>query len=438
MRDLCKEAKKIFLAALKSVDIERAVGRNMTIDGTTLLVGGSSFDLRSFREVLVISFGKASIKMGAAVEGVLGEYFTRGLLVSDRRHSLPVRSEVIIAGHPAPNAESLRAARRAIELVQSAGPNTLIIFLVSGGGSALLELPLDDEVTLEELHELNQLLVRCGASIGEINVIRKHLSRVKGGRLGRLAAHSTSVALLISDVNPGDLRSLASNPLMPDDSTKEAFFSVLERYGLRGRLPSAVSRLIDQGRVEDLPKIDEGRVPLMVLLLDNRDAVMAAARAAEGLGARVEVDFDNAEGPYRDVAEALMSRLLDLHRLHPSELCCVVSGGEVSCAAHGGGIGGRNQEFVLYCATRLAEMGFDCSTAVLSCGTDGIDGNSGAAGGVSCEWTTQKAKEQGLDVSPFFHSSDSHSFLKQVGGLVVTGPTGNNVRDIRVLLAGPR
>jgi glycerate-2-kinase len=310
-----------------------------------------------------------------------------------------------------------------------------MIFLISGGGSAMVEAPLWDDVTLEDLQKVNHILITCGANIGEINTIRKYLSRIKGGRLGALAA-APSVAIYVSDVNPGDLRSIASNPLLEDETSLEDFFSVLEKYNLAHRLPKSIAARIKQGELPQLPKVRLEPLPSL-LLLDNGDALKAAARAAKRRGFHPVIDWRFTEGHYQQIADALLGRLVELKRDLPDKPVCLISGGEASCPVRGDGIGGRNQEFVLYCAIRMFELGFSFPASVLSCGTDGIDGNSAAAGAVADQDTAQFAARMGLSPADYLKRNDSSSFFKCVGGLIVTGPTGNNVRDVRLLLTKP-
>jgi glycerate-2-kinase len=439
MRDLLEEASQIFLETLRGVEVSSVINQKVRLEDDILRVGDGRLDLAGYREIIVIGLGKASLKMGSAVESVLRHRFTRGLLVTDRRDDIDVRSEVLIGGHPIPNSGSIAAAHSVIDLLASCGGDSLVVFLLSGGGSALVEMPVGPEISLEDLQELNRVLIKCGANIWEINIVRKHLSAVKGGRLGWLARRSPAVALFLSDVNSGDLQSIASNPLLPDEATLAQFYEVIERYQLRDLLPLAIKSMIAGHRVPELPKNGhwtEG--PLVkLLLLQNSDAMACAADSARRHGFRVDIDGECAEGHYREVADSLIQKLLELHRRFPGEQVCLVSGGEVSCPVVGGGVGGRNQEFVLYSAARLAKLEGMLSAVVLSCGTDGTDGNSNAAGAVAHEGLSSAARARELEISPFIHGNDSHSFFKQAGGLIFTGPTGNNVRDLRIMLAQP-
>jgi glycerate-2-kinase len=311
----------------------------------------------------------------------------------------------------------------------------LIIFLISGGGSALVESPLFDEISLEDIKELNRTLTGCGASIREINTVRKHLSKVKGGRLGFLTKNSKCLAVYISDVNNGDIKSIASNPLLPDDLTLEEFYQIIEKYRLLENLPAVISNLVQRNRIPRLPQWsikDEGK-HRHIIIAENRDALGIIAEMADRQGYEVKVDLNIVEGDYRKLADELIKELNELRQSHGGRGVCLISGGEVSCPVSGRGTGGRNQEFVLYTASRMADAGLE-NAVVLSCGTDGIDGNSPAIGAVLSIDGVKLAGERKINLNNYFQTSDSHAFFLEFGGLVVTGPTGSNVRDIRIML----
>lgn len=436
MPDLKELATRVFLETLRAIEPGSKIKEKLRIDADTLHVGGERIALDHYREVVLIGMGKASMKMGAAVEALLGDRIKRGILVTNHEFNIDVRSDVVVAGHPLPDAESLRAGESIVELVRSCSADSLIIFLISGGGSSLVELPLSAEISLEDLRTTNQILISCGASIHEINVVRKNLSKIKGGRLGCLARKSKSVGLYVSDVNPGDIRSIASNPLLSEASAGDAFFDVIQRYKLIERLPDSVVRTIGQENLFRFAgEADAADANLLtVLLMDNSDALQAAAEVARKQGFQVEVAYDLIEGAYESVADESIKRLLNL-RSRAGGPVCVISGGEVSCPVRANGVGGRNQEFVLYSALRLAHLGIGETALVLSCGTDGIDGNSTAAGAVADGTTTVRAAQLGEVASKYISANDSYTFFKNIGGLVVTGPTGNNVRDVRILMA---
>ncbi len=436
MKDLEEEARSIFLQMLNRVDPAALIKERFTIKGDLLFIDQEPIRLSDYAEVILIGFGKASAGMGVVVEEKLKDRFTKGLLVTNRRPEVKVKSEIIVAGHPLPDSNSFIAGRKIIDTLQACGEQSLIIFLISGGGSALVESPLFDEITLEDIKELNRILISCGASIQEINTVRKHLSKIKGGRLGFLTKNSKCIALYISDVNNGDMKSIASNPLLPDDLTLEEFYQVIEKYGLLEKLPASIECLARNKRIPSLPKwfVRDERGHGYVILAENRDALRIIAEIADRLGYEVKINLNIVEGNYRKTADELIRELTGLCHAHSGRSVCLVSGGEVSCPVSGRGAGGRNQEFVLYTASRMAVSGLE-NSVVLSCGTDGIDGNSIATGAVLGAGGIKLAGKGNEDLNSYFQTSDSQAFFLEFGGLVVTGPTGSNVRDIRIMLA---
>jgi len=431
--DLKKIATQIFFETLKAIDLDRKIRRTVRLRGATLSIVEESIDLSRFDEVVLIGFGKASVRIGAALERVLRQHFSRGLLVSDRRHQINLKSRVITAGHPLPDERSLKAADEIIDLIQTCGERSLILFLISGGGSALIEKPAIGDWDLARLRELNNRLVTSGASINEINIVRKAVSAVKGGKLGRLA-HETGaryVGLYVSDVNEGDVNAIASNPILPERIPEARLRALVCQYGL--------DRWIDLDQVDfgaiDVPPEEGGSNVYTHVLLDNLNALDAAAKAARSMGFEVHVERSSFEEDYKKVAELLIERLVSKCKAADTRMLCQISGGEVRCKVTGNGIGGRNSEFVLYSATLFPKLTGVKSIAMLSCGTDGIDGNSFAGGAVADEATVAVAADHGLDANDYINRNDSHSFFQRLGGVVYSGPTGNNVRDLRILIA---
>jgi len=438
LSDLKDEARQIFLDTLSQIDLSAAIRRQVSLQGDQLTICGEEFDLRSLTKLLAIGFGKASIRMGREFEHLLGERITAGALVTN---AVPQgvslnRFKIIEGGHPIPNRGSLQAADEIISLLKSADEKTLVIFLVSGGGSALIEKPVDESISLEDIRELNRVLVTCGAVIREMNAVRKHLSAIKGGRLAALAYPARQVTLYVSDVNNDDISTIASDPTGPDETTLDEFYQVVERYDLLSKLPANIASLISSRQISETPKSDWKvfRNSSRYLLMGNSEALRVARRIAEERGFVVEIADDLVEGHYRGLSDELLSRLLALRDRHPQRRVCLLSGGEVICPVYGNGIGGRNQETVLYLAIKLAGISAVASAA-LSAGTDGIDGNSDAAGAVADNLTLKRAVELGLDADQYLKNNDSYNFFRQLGDLIITGPTGNNVRDLRIMLA---
>jgi glycerate-2-kinase len=434
MSDLSKAALAIFFSTLRAVDLPTLISQRVRRDGSLLWVDDNSYDLGSFAEVILIGIGKASLPMGYALETLLGADLTRGLLVSNRRDRLPLKSEVIVAGHPLPDANSLRAGRQAIEILSGCRRDSLVIFLISGGGSALFESLISDDISLEDLQQLNRTLVECGATIEEINAVRKHFSAVKGGRLRNYMNAEAGLAFLASDVNTGDYKTLASNPLFPEVNKPGIVEGIVERYGLADRMPrlydylhSCESSPTGRSATQGATNID------IYLLADNGDVMETASEHARGLGYAVEIDKSDVEEPYETAVARLIHKVGDLKRANPASGICLIAGGEVSCPVRGQGFGGRNQEFALHCALKLREAGL-LNSVVLSCGTDGIDGRSIAVGAIARADPDVAPEFDRARLGEIIQSNDTACWFSEYGGLIVTGPTGNNLRDLRVIL----
>lgn len=437
--DLREDAKRIFLHTLKAVSIEVRMKALLQVKDDKLWLNAEAVCLSDYDEILLIGFGKASLEMGKAIEALLEGRVKRGVLVTNQRGRYEGTSEVIVAGHPTPTQNSLLAAERILDLIKHSTERTLIIFLISGGGSSLVELPVQG-LTLEDLRQTNRALVNSGASISEINLVRKCLSQLKGGKLARIANGIKSIAIYLSDVNTDDLAALASGPLISEWGTTDDALKIIERYNLSEKLSPAVLEVIKENppvTIRESPAQANGEVASM-LLLDNRDAVATAALIAQQRSYQTEIIPGLIEGDYREIADILISHLVTLQGRFPTAPVCIISGGEAACPVTGGGIGGRNQEFVLYSAIKLSENSSDLEMAVLSCGTDGIDGISPATGAVADTHTVITARSLGVEAETYLRQNDSYSFWKQIGGLLLSGPSGNNVRDLRVLLAKPK
>jgi hydroxypyruvate reductase len=405
-----------------------------------LRAGRRRYRLDSFDRVFVIGAGKAGASMARAVESLLGGRITGGLVSVKYGHTGPLRRvELIECGHPVPDEAGVRGAERIAAMARQAGPRDLVICLISGGASALLPAPAPP-VTLAEKQETTRLLLACGATIHEINAVRKHLSELKGGQLARLAAPATVLALLLSDVIGDDLDVIGSGPTAPDSSTFASARAVLEKYGLLERVPKSVVERIERGmrgELEETPKPGDAlfRRVQNLIVGSNRLAADEAAREARKLGYRTAVLSTFIEGETRDVAlvhAAVAKEILASGRpLRPP--ACVISGGETTVTLRGSGLGGRNQEFVL--AAAIALSGYD-RVVVLSGGTDGTDGPTDAAGAVADGRTVARARRLGLEAARFLAENDSYHFFEPLGDLLKTGPTKTNVMDIRLLLVG--
>ncbi len=433
MSQLKEKAKAIWLQALQAVDVTSRVQEKIRTDGEMLIFGTEIIELTQYDEIVLIGMGKASLEMGAAVEAILEPYKLKGLVVTNRRQSKPIKSEIIVAGHPLPNQASMEAARKIIQLLQTTTSNSLVIFLISGGGSALVEMPADG-ISLEELQEANHILVNCGATIGEINLIRKVISKIKGGNLKQYIK-GKAFAIYLSDVKTDDLGSIASGPLIDAELSSWMMLQIIEKYDLFTRLPASITvHLRSQLSTEPNSSVIRTTIPHL-LLMDNLSIVQAAADIARKEGIVVEECVEQIDGNYRDVAGLLLEKLQNVVERFPGKLVGLISGGEVTCLVKGRGIGGRNIEFALYSAIQAANFPLNVEVAILSSGSDGIDGSSCAAGAIASSNDFQIAFPKGLDESLFLANNDTHSFLQQTGGLLFSGPTGNNIRDLRIMLA---
>jgi len=456
--DLGEIARDLFRNSLADCGIQRAFSEKIKshTDGASrryLLFGEDAVDLSRLKHIRVLAAGKAATPMLEALLPHLQdlpECEVSGILVTaDRPERIPEIFQFFAGGHPLPNQASEDAARAALQILQSLKlassrpDDSLCLFLISGGASAMLELPLDSTISLEDTVSFYRELVHSGASIAEINCVRKHFSAIKGGRLGIHAEGMLSYSLLISDVPPGHLDALASGPTLPDTSTVEQCREILARYDLMEKFPASLRRFFGNSDLPEIPKTHQFSARYLTLITSD-DLAEAARRRAEDLGFYAVIDNTCDDWDYRRAAVYLLGRLRSLRRDHAR--VCLVSSGEVTVelpegASHRLGIGGRNQHFALYAATLLQSS--RGSTVVLSAGTDGIDGNSTAAGAVVGELTLLQSngshdtadsrllRQAELALQHF----DSGTFLETVGSSIVTGATGNNLRDLRILLA---
>ena len=429
--DLKSVARQIFLHALAEASIPRAFDRHVDLQrGGILRVGEDLYDLHSYSRRYAVAIGKAANTMVEAFSAKTGELF-EGIVACSENPTHQARGyRYFLGGHPTPNADSVHAADAALRALRSLDQNSLVVFLISGGGSSILEKPIDPEISLDDLIATYRALVLSGAPIAEINTVRKHLSAVKGGRLAQAASSAKQVSLLISDVPDNTPDALASGPTMPDSTTIEDCRRIVERHSLLPQFPKSVQELFEQDALEETPKSDD---PAFIrsrwcTILSNQSAVEAAAEATR-LGFTVTIDNSCDDWDYDRASEYLVARLRELRKTQPR--VCLISGGEVTVKVTGEGIGGRNQQFALACAPRIAGE----SMAVLSAGTDGIDGNSTTAGGVVDGTTVSRSTASSLDVVAALSSFNAYPLLHALHDEVTTGPTGNNLRDLRILLA---
>ena len=443
MRDVARE---IFNAALKNASIESAFARDVHCERRVLRIGDDLHDLDSYNRVFVVSMGKAAHTMAAALDAQVGSSL-EGIVASSVEPASQVRGfRYFRGGHPTPTAESIRAAEAMLKSLAALDSASLVIFMISGGGSSIVERPVatlqDDDISLADLAATYQTLVHSGAPIAEINVIRKHLSAVKGGRLAQAGYPAQQVSILVSDVPDDTPDALASGPTMPDSTSIHDCERIAAKYNLIDQFPKSVADLFRQHALDETPKSDD---PAFVrarwwTVLSNKVAIDEAAIAATHAGFAVEVDNSCDDWPYDQAAAYLLNRLQELRR-NVSRVC-LISGGEVTVAVRNGGIGGRNQQFALACAEQISGQ----DITVLSAGTDGVDGNSPAAGAVVDGSTLDRALNRVKDrvdarargagaVRHALSSFNAYPLFDALGDTIITGPTGNNLRDLRILLA---
>jgi glycerate 2-kinase len=430
-RQMRETAVEIFRHALAEASISKAFARNMHCGRGMLRVCEDLYDLPSYSRVLVVSIGKAGHTMVEALAEQVGASSLEGIVASSVEPAAQVRGfRYFRGGHPTPNAESIRAASAIVKMLEAQTAASLVIFLLSGGASSIVEKPIDEEISLDDLIATYRVLVHSGAPIAEINALRKHLSSVKGGRLAQAAFPAQQVSLLVSDVPDNTPDALASGPTMPDSTTADDCYRIAEKYGLREQLPPSTRELFERHALEETSKSDDRAFyrSRWWPVLSNKTAVEEASAAARVAGFSVHVDNSCDDWDYVSAADYLLSRLRELRR--ESERVCLISGGEVTVKVTNGGVGGRNQQFALACADKIAGE----NITVLSAGTDGVDGNSRAAGAVADGSTMERAQAKGLDVSAALETFDAYPFFSALGDAIETGPTGNNLRDLRILV----
>jgi glycerate 2-kinase len=411
-----KHALQIFRAALKAADPAQAVVRHLSFDGETLTADRKRYKVADFDRIQVIGAGKASAAMASAVERLLGRRISSGLVnVPDGVSARLKRIELNPAGHPIPDRRGEQGALRMLEIAREAGPRDLLICIISGGASALLPAP-SAGLTLAAKQAITQKLLKSGANIHELNTVRKHLSRIKGGRLAAAAAPARVLGLILSDVIGDDLDVIGSGPTVADRSTVSDACAVLKKYG--------VKVMGDWHTQTQVPKLHDVQ---NMIVGSNRLAIEAAAIKSRDLGYRVSVLSTSVEGEARDVASTHAA----FAKKRMRRPACILSGGETTVTVRGKGLGGRNQEFVLAAAIALNGCG---PVTIFSAGTDGLDGPTDAAGAIADSRTIARAAKLGLNPRAYLDDNDSYHFFERVGGLVKTGPTGTNVMDVRILL----
>jgi glycerate 2-kinase len=433
-----QDARVIFEAGLEAADPMVSIPRHLRVDGQILHAGQGVYALTNYKNLYVVGAGKAAAKIALAVEQLLGERISGGIVIVKRGHIVPLRKlEIVEAGHPIPDQAGLKATETIVGLLRRRLETDLILCLISGGASALLTSPRA-ALSLEDKQQTTQALLNCGARIHEVNAIRKHLSKVKGGRLVELAYPATVVSLLLSDVIGDSVDIIGSGPTAPDSSTFVDCLSIIERYGVKEMIPGAVIRFLQKGAAGEAAETPKSGDPVFDkvqnLIVGNiQSALRAAKEKAEALGYHALALSSSIEGEAQRVAvdHAGIAKDVLAGRGRVHRPACIISGGETTVTVEGDGLGGRNQEFALAAAVEIDGME---GVVVLSGGTDGSDGLTEAAGAIVDGNTLQRAREKGLDARDYLRRNDSYPLLRTVGDLLVTGPTLTNVMDLQLVL----
>ncbi len=431
-----QKAIDIFLAGVESVKPDNLINRYVKISNNVLKIEELSFDLSVLRNIFIVGAGKASAAMAEAMESILDSRITAGHIITKYGHSLPLRYiEITEAGHPVPDENGVRGTAKILSIVNEAQKDDLVICLFSGGGSALLA-DVPEGSTLEELKALNSILLRTGADIGEMNCIRKHLSKVKGGHLAKAASPARVLSLILSDVIGDRLDVIASGPTAPDPTTFADAVAILRKYGIESELPEKIINVLYEGfdnkRQETLKETDE-----MFKLIDNliigtnRLALKTAGEKAELLGYETFVITNELAGEINDAAVFIIENIKKAVIEKSGKKRCLLFAGEPTVKINGSGTGGRNQHLALIIARLLQDMP---GVTFLSGGTDGSDGPTDATGAVVDSFTSENSSDLNLDMDKFLKDFDSYNFFKQEGGLIITGPTQTNVMDLMVVL----
>ncbi len=435
---LRKAAGEIFQAALDAANPRVAIQRHLQRDGKRLLARGEVYDLSRGR-VYVVGAGKASGAMAAALEEILGEQVSAGIVVVKEGHSLPLkRIRVHEASHPVPDARGVQGTADILGLLAETRPEDLVIVLISGGGSALLPAPVEG-IEFAEKQAITRELLACGATIQEINTVRKHCSRVKGGQLARAIQPASCLTVILSDVIGDPLDAIASGPTVPDPTTYHDGLTILRRYGIEDRVPASILQHLEGGARGEVPETPKGDDPCFekareLIVGNNLQSLLAAREWAARLGFHTLLLTTALQGESREVARALAALLLEVRRSgHPlPPPACLLLGGETTVTVRGKGKGGRNQELALAAAIAIAGVQ---DVVIFSAGTDGSDGPTDAAGAMADGETWARAKEAGLDPLRALEENDSYHFFEGLGDLIKTGPTLTNVMDVTLLLA---
>ncbi|MEM3673496.1 MAG: glycerate kinase [Candidatus Bathyarchaeia archaeon] len=440
--DLDRKARAIVLNsfenALRAVDPKQIIKSRVLLKGSKLLVNGYEFDLKKFKNVYVIGGGKASGAMAEALEKILAERITAGVI--NVPHGSKHKTEIIEihgASHPVPDEAGMEGTRRMLEIAEKAGENDLIICLISGGGSSLMPLPRG-EISLSDKREITNALLKCGATIKEINTVRKHISDFKGGWLAKKAYPATILNLILSDVVGDPLDFIASGPTVPDSTTFSDAIKILKNYGLWDKTPASIKKVLldgEGGKIPETPKASDEAFKKVfnVVVGNNRFASLAVCEQLRKDGLNTLLLTTTMEGEARHIGTMLATIAHEtfLYGNPISKPAGIIAGGETTVTVTGKGVGGRNQELALAAALKLEGMD---GVVLASLSTDGVDGPTDAAGAIVDGKTLVKATKAELSPQEFLAENNSYKFFEELGDLIFTGPTGTNVNDITVIV----
>ncbi len=433
-------AESTFRDALLSVDPEEAVHRHFELRGNVLRVGDIDYFLSRFQRIYVLGAGKACLRMARGVERVLGDRISGGIIITGRGQKGVLRNILIReAGHPYPDPDGVRATEEMIELAGPLSDRDLVVFCLSGGSSAMLVAPMED-LSINDLQRCTKQFLSSGMTIEEINVVRKHLSNVKGGRLANHIFPATTITLVVSDVIGDRLEIIGSGPTAPDPSTFEDAISILERRNIWEQIPEAARKILVAGQDRQLSETPKSgnrtfkRIHHQVVS-SNQLALQAAEARAKRLGMSTLILSSSVSGESREIAGfyAALAREIRTYHRPVSPPACLIAGGETTVTLQGSGKGGRCQELALAMAPLIADIP---GTVFMAAGTDGSDGSTDAAGAIADSQTMEKAGKRELDPFEYLQKNDSYNFFKAMNDLVITGPTGTNVMDVHLLLVG--
>ena len=443
LKKMRSHGREIFDSCLEAVDPYGAVKRFVHVEGDRMILGmdrksGRELDLKKYDRISLVGAGKATAPMARAIEALFGERIHKGIINLKYGFTEALAfTEISEAGHPVPDENGVKGTRKILEFLQKAGEKDLFFSLISGGGSALFCQPAG-EITLSEKQQITKMLLACGASIDEMNAVRKHISLAKGGQMARAAAPATVVNLMLCDVVGDKMDVIASGPFVPDSATFKDVRDIFRKYDLKD-LPAAISKYIEaglKGQVPETPKAGDGifKSVYNVIVGSNMLALEAAEEKAKELGYETLILSSMVEGETREVARvhtAMAKEILKTGRPIPPP-ACIISGGETTVTIRGKGFGGRNQEFCLAAALDL--VGLPPRVVILSGGTDGNDGPTDAAGGIVDPLSVSRGNDAGLAAAEYLTNNDAYHFLEKTNDLLITGPTNTNVMDARLVL----